>query len=90
MLEPRFRCSAGTKIIRGPIQTYGEYYVSLPKRPCIQHDPRNDSGAELMTKLRVHPELKQQIYFPALAIENEAGEPRQANTAELQIIEQMC
>ncbi|MCP4090829.1 MAG: ISKra4 family transposase [Gammaproteobacteria bacterium] len=47
------------------------------------------TDAELVTKLRAHPELKQQIYSLVLAIENETGDLTQADTAELQIIEQM-
>lgn len=47
------------------------------------------SDAELMRRLDAHPELRSRVEALLLAVEDEAGELKQADAAEMRVIEEM-
>ena len=47
------------------------------------------SDAELMRRLGAHPELRSRMEALLLAVEDEAGELKQADAAEMRVIEEM-
>ncbi len=47
------------------------------------------SDAELMRRLGAHPELRSRMESLLLAVEDEAGELKQADAAEMRVIEEM-
>lgn len=47
------------------------------------------SDAELMKRLGAHPELRSRMESLLLAVEDEAGDLKQADAAELRVIEEM-
>ena len=47
------------------------------------------SDAELMRRLGAHPELRSRMESLLLAVEDEAGELKQAEAAEMRVIEEM-
>ena len=47
------------------------------------------SDAELMKRLGAHPELRSRMEALLLAVEDEAGELKQADAAEMRVIEEM-
>ncbi len=47
------------------------------------------SDEELVRKLGVHPELRNRMESLLLAVEDEAGELREADAAELRVIDEM-